>query len=103
MGIVISSLTTKYRDLALTVGFGLQLWMYATPIVYPLSQIPTKYQWFYFLNPVTMIIEIFRHAVLGQGFFSIEKYIISITVTLVLFMLGIILFSRVEKTFIDKV
>jgi len=103
MGIVISSLTTKYRDLALTVGFGMQLWMYATPIVYPLSLIPAKYQWFYFLNPVTMIIENFRHAVLGEGFFSLEKYLISLAVTFVIFMLGIILFSRVEKTFIDKV
>jgi lipopolysaccharide transport system permease protein len=103
MGIIISSLTTKYRDLALTVGFGLQLWMYATPIVYPLSTIPGKYQWFYFLNPVTMIIEIFRIGVLGHGFFAIDKYILSIAVTIFLFLFGVVLFSRVEKTFIDKV
>ena len=66
-GIIVSSLTTKYRDLAQLVGFGVQLWMYATPIVYPASQIPAKYQWIIALNPMAPVIEAFRYAFLGVG------------------------------------
>ena len=103
MGILISSLTTKYRDLSLALGFGVQLWMYATPVVYPLSQIPAQWQWLFALNPMTGIVETFRYAFFGSG--AIQPWIlgVSFAVTILILVIGIILFSRVEKTFIDTI
>lgn len=103
IGIIVSSLTTKYRDLAFAVGFGTQLWMYATPIVYPMSQIPVKWQWLYVLNPVAAVIETFRFAFLGAGSINPSALLISLGTTLALFGIGIVLFSRIEKTFMDTV
>jgi lipopolysaccharide transport system permease protein len=103
IGIMISSLTTKYRDLAMAVGFGTQLWMYATPIVYPMSQIPEKWQWLYMLNPVAPVIETFRFAFLGAGSINLNALLISLGITMTLFAIGIVLFSRIEKTFMDTV
>jgi len=102
-GILISSLTTKYRDLTFLVGFGMQLWMYATPVVYPLSQIPEPYRNLYMLNPMASVVETFRMALLGAG--SIEPFHILIgwTVTLAVLFTGVVLFSRIEKTFMDTV
>ncbi|MCF6291686.1 MAG: ABC transporter permease [Desulfobacterales bacterium] len=102
-GIIVSSLTTKYRDLAQLVGFGVQLWMYATPIVYPTSQIPEKYQWIMALNPMAPVIEAFRYAFLGSGTVSFSSLAISGVTTLVVLAIGIILFSRIEKSFMDTV
>ncbi len=102
-GILVSSLTTKYRDLAYAVGFGVQLWMYATPVVYPLSQIPQKWQWLYALNPMVSIVETFRYAFLGAGTINLGNSMLSLASTLLVLVAGIILFSRVEKTFMDTV
>lgn len=102
-GILISSLTTKYRDLTYAVGFGVQLWMYATPIVYPLSQVPEKWQWLVALNPMTAIVEIFRYAFLGAGTVDLVFLGISIAMTILILITGLILFSRIEKTFMDTV
>lgn len=102
-GILVSALTTKYRDLMHLVTFGVQLWMYATPIVYPLSQIPLKWQWLYALNPMASVIETFRYAFLGAGSVKIWQAGLSLSVTVLVMFLGIILFSRVEKTFMDTV
>lgn len=102
-GILISSLTTKYRDLMYLVSFGVQLWMYATPVVYPLSQIPSKWHWVYALNPMTSIIEAFRYAFLGAGLVKAWHMGLSAVMTLFVLTLGIILFSRIEKTFMDTV
>jgi lipopolysaccharide transport system permease protein len=102
-GILISSLTTRYRDFIFVVGFGVQLWMYATPVVYPMSQIPLKWQWIYSLNPVAAVMEIFRCAFLGTGTIHYWQWGISLGITLLVLALGIILFSRVEKTFMDTV
>ena len=102
-GIIISSLTTKYRDLAILVTFGVQLWMYATPIVYPVSQISGKLRTIMLLNPVSPIVETFRYAFLGSGVLSIKFLAISIVTTIVVLFIGVILFSRVEKTFMDTV
>jgi len=102
-GILISSLTTKYRDLAFVIGFGTQLWMYATPIVYPVSQVPARWQWLFMLNPMASVIEVFRYAFLGAGTFYLDRIIVSVIVTLVILTLGIISFSRVEKIFMDTV
>ncbi|MBN1166318.1 MAG: ABC transporter permease [Methanospirillaceae archaeon] len=103
MGILISSMTTKYRDLAMALGFGVQLWMYATPIVYPLSQIPLKWQWLFAFNPMTAIIETFRYAFLGSGAIQPWMLILSAGVTVLILIVGIMFFSRVEKTFMDTV
>jgi len=103
LGILISSMTTKYRDLNFFLGFGVQLWMYATPIVYPISQIPEKWQWVFALNPMTAIVESFRHAFLGTGSVQLWMIGVSVGMTLILLILGILLFSRVEKTFMDTV
>lgn len=102
-GILISSLTTKYRDLTFVVSFGVQLWMYVTPIVYPMSQIPERWQWLYCLNPTAAIIETFRYAFLGAGCVKLLYLGISLGVTLTILTIGIILFRRIEKTFMDTV
>lgn len=102
-GVIISSLTTKYRDLAVLVTFGVQLWMYATPVVYPASQIGGKLKTLMMLNPVSPIVESFRYAFLGSGSIPWNFLGISVITTLVVLFIGIVLFSRVEKTFMDTV
>lgn len=102
-GILVSSLTTKYRDLALLVGFGVQLWLYATPIVYPLSKIPAAWQWLVALNPMAAIVETFRYAYLGAGVIRPLYLGLSFGITVIILVIGVILFSRVEKTFMDTV
>lgn len=102
-GIIISSLTTKYRDLAMLVGFGLQLWQYGSPIAYGLQLIPERLMWLYMLNPVTPIVTTFRYALLGFGYFNLMYYLISWAVTLVIFFIGLVLFSRIERTFMDTI
>lgn len=102
-GVIISSLTTKYRDLAILVTFGVQLWMYATPVVYPASQIGGKLKTLMMLNPVSPIVESFRYAFLGSGSIPWNFLGISVITTLVVLFIGIVLFSKVEKTFMDTV
>ncbi len=102
-GVIISACTTKYRDLAMAVGFGTQLWMYATPIAYDISIIPEKYLSLYMLNPVTPAVMAIRYAFLGTGYFSLKHYLISWIVTIVVLFIGVVLFSRIEKTFADTV
>ncbi len=103
-GIIISSLTTKYRDLAILVTFGVQLWMYITPIVYPLSQLGKgTMRTILLINPVTAPVELFRLAVLGQGTINYLFLGISAAVTVLVALIGIMIFNRVEKTFMDTV
>jgi lipopolysaccharide transport system permease protein len=102
-GILVSSLTTKYKDLSLVVTFGVQLWMYATPVVYPLSQIPEKYRSVFALNPMVAVVEGFRGAFLGTSALTPQYVATSLLVTLTLLFIGLVLFSRVEKTFMDTV
>ena len=101
-GIMISSLTTKYRDIALFLGFALQLLMYLTPVIYPAS-LWGKYQWVMDINPMTPIIESFRHAMLGSGSFDMSGILYSGIFSVVVFFIGAILFTRTEKTFMDTV
>lgn len=103
LGILISSLTTKYRDLKYVVGFGVQLWMYATPIVYPMSQIPDKWQWLFALNPMSATVETARYALLGAGAIRPWHMGISFGVTALVLCAGLVMFSRIEKTFMDTV
>ena len=102
-GIIISSLTTKYRDLSNLLSFGIQLWMYATPIIYPLSVIPDKYKIFILANPLTAIIITFKSALLGTQSVSYGYLLYSSVFTLVILFFGIILFNRVERSFMDTV
>lgn len=103
-GIIISSLTTKYRDLSVLVGFGVSLWMYATPVVYPLSTLGDGWmKTVLLINPVTMPVEIFRYAVLGKGSIMPMYLAISWAVTLIVVLLGIIIFNKVERNFMDTV
>ena len=103
-GIIVSSMTTKYRDLNVLVGFGIQLWMYATPVVYPMSTISAKWlKTVLTINPVTAPIEIFRYAILGTGTVYASCVAVSLAITLVVTVLGIIVFNKVERTFMDTV
>ena len=103
LGLIITSLTTKYRDLTHLVGFAVQLWMYATPIVYPLSMVPEKWRDLYVLNPVVPILESFKHAFFSTGMPSLAKYGISVATTVFLLFAGIFIFNFVEKNFVDTV
>ena len=101
-GITVSSLTTKYRDLGRLVTFGVQLMLYATPVIYPLSSIPDKYRWLINLNPMSAIIESFRAMFLG-GEVPWLGLANSAIITAIILGIGIVLFNRVEKTFMDTV
>lgn len=103
IGLIISSLTTKYRDLSFLVQFGVQLWMYATPIVYPLSEVPERWQAYYSLNPIVPILELFKQGFLGAGSANWMMWGISFCVTIILLFVGIIVFNTVERTFADTV
>jgi lipopolysaccharide transport system permease protein len=102
-GVIVSSLTTRYRDLTHLVGFGVQLWMFATPVVYPASSLPDKWRWILVLNPMAPVIEAFRFAFLGTGSINLQSWLISLSSTVCILFIGIILFSRVEKSFMDTV
>lgn len=103
-GIIVSSLTTKYRDLAIAVTFGVQLWMYASPVVYPLSTLNNGIlKTIISVNPVTSYIEICRFIFLGHGTISVAGCIWSAAFTFIVLFVGIILFNKVEKTFMDTV
>ncbi|MBO5128770.1 MAG: ABC transporter permease [Oscillospiraceae bacterium] len=103
VGIIISSLTTKYRDLAMLVGFGLHLWQYLTPIPYGLALIPEKYMSLYMLNPVTPVVTTMRLAFFGTGYFNWGYYGLSLVFTAAVFFIGLMLFNRIERTFMDTV
>lgn len=106
VGIIVSSLTTKYRDLAIVVSFGVQLWMYATPVVYSMSEIAAgspRLLVLMRLNPMTEPVQVFRYALLGCGEISPAWLLYSAVVALVTLVAGVVLFSRVEKTFMDTV
>jgi lipopolysaccharide transport system permease protein len=102
-GIIVSSLTTRYRDLRFLVAFGVQLWMFATPIIYPVSSIPEQYQMLIKANPITPIVETFRYAFLGAGTVSIPNLLYSAGFMLVVLTIGILLFNRIEATFMDSI
>src|SRR6478672_1236929 len=102
-GIIVSALTTRYRDLRFLVQFGVQLLMYSTPIIFPLSKLPDKYRWVMLCNPMTSVIETFRYAIVGSGTFSLRHLGMSAAAAILILASGILLFNRVEKTFMDTV
>jgi len=103
LGLVITALTTKYRDLAFLITFGVQLMMYGTTVIYPLSAAPAKYRALIELNPMTGIIEAFRYGFLGQGEFTVSSFGYSVAFTLLALVLGVVIFNKTEKTFVDTV
>jgi lipopolysaccharide transport system permease protein len=102
-GMIISSMTTKYRDLSFLVTFGVQLLMYATPVIYPLSSVPEKYKWLILMNPMTQIIELSRLGLLGIGSFDLKNLGYCTFFTISVLFIGVIVYNRVEKNFVDTV
>jgi lipopolysaccharide transport system permease protein len=103
LGMIFSSLTTKYKDLSFLLTFGIQLYMYATPVVYPVSAMPEKYQWLVKANPLTGIFECFRYGYLGAGSFTPSSLIFSTITITILLICGTVIFNKVEKSFMDTV
>lgn len=103
IGLIVTAMTIKYRDLAFLVAFGVQLLMYATPVIYPLSYVPEKYKPILALNPLSSLIETFRHGFIGTGSFYAGGFFYSIVTAILLFVIGLIVFNKVEKNFVDTV
>ncbi|OSZ82181.1 ABC transporter permease [Chitinophagaceae bacterium IBVUCB1] len=102
-GMIISAMTTKYRDLSFLVSFGIQLLMYVTPVIYPLSAAHEKVKWVLSINPMTPILEGIRLGLLGKGDITIASLLYAVTVVVVVLFIGIITFNKVEKSFVDTV
>ncbi|MEM1136938.1 MAG: ABC transporter permease [Bacteroidota bacterium] len=102
-GMIFSSLTTKYRDLRFLLQFGIQLMMYATPVIYPLSSIPEKYKIYLLANPISAVIETFKYGFLGTGTFEWVYLAYSLGFTVIVFFIGLVLFNKIESTFMDTV
>lgn len=103
LGIIVSALTTRYRDLQVLITFGVQLAMYATPVIIPLSHVHGKFRLMMLANPMSSLIETFRYAFLGTGVFDVASLAYSAAATLVILFIGILLFNHVERTFMDTV
>jgi lipopolysaccharide transport system permease protein len=103
VGIIASAVTTKYRDLQLFIGFGVSMLMYATPVIYPMSQVPERFKGILMLNPIAPIIETFRYSIFGVGEFSLSGLMYSAIFMIVTLFIGIVMFNQVEKTFMDTV
>jgi lipopolysaccharide transport system permease protein len=103
LGLIITSLTTKYRDLSMFIGFGIGLLMYATPVIYPMNVVPEKYLFFVKFNPISPIIETFRYSFLGSGMFSVLSLLYSTSCMFIILFVGVITFSKVEQNFMDTV
>lgn len=102
-GLIFTSMTTKYRDLVFLLSFGVQLAMYATPVIYPLSEVPDQYQWLSALNPMTAVIETFKYGILGKGTFDWGYLGYSTGFMIVILLAGTAIFNRTEKNFMDTV
>ena len=103
LGLIITAMTTKYKDLTFLVTFGVQLLMYGTTVIYPLSAAPEKYKYLIELNPMTFVIETFRYGFLGTGQFTINGLIYSSIVTATIFIIGVVIFNKTERNFVDTI
>jgi lipopolysaccharide transport system permease protein len=103
LGIIVSALTTKYRDLQVLVTFGVQLLMFVTPVIYPVSMVSQQYRWLILANPMSALVETFRYAFLGAGTVELWHLVYSAGVTVVILCIGVVLFNHVERTFMDTV
>ena len=102
-GMIITAMTTKYKDLTFLVQFGVQLWMYATPIIYPLSAAPEKYRWFVVANPMTGVVEAFKYGFLNQQSFEVYHLLYSFIFMIFILLIGALVFNKVEKGFMDTI
>jgi lipopolysaccharide transport system permease protein len=105
-GMVVSSMTTKYRDLTFLVQFGVQLLMYGSAVMYPLSYFKAKlpdYYWLIEWNPIAIIVESFRIMVFGEGTLDVNKLLYTIVISCIIFLLGLVIFNKTEKSFIDTI
>lgn len=103
VGLLMSALTAKYRDLTQVSALLIQVWMYATPVIFPLSKFPEKWQWVVALNPMTAIVESFRLMLLGSGTVHTSDLLCSVTATIILLVSGLLAFGKIEKSFVDTV
>jgi lipopolysaccharide transport system permease protein len=103
VGLIISAVTAKYRDLHHLTGMLIQLWMYATPVIYPLSRIPEKWRWVAGINPMTAVVEAMRQAFLSAGHITIPAYLTSLGLSVGLLLFGVLLYQRMVRTFVDTV
>ncbi|MBM3441415.1 MAG: ABC transporter permease [Bacteroidetes bacterium] len=103
MGLILSALTTKYRDLTFLISFGVQLLMYATPVIYPISTMDARFSWLIEANPLSWLVEAFRKVYLGAGQLSISGLMYSFTFMMVILWVGVLVFNKVEKNFMDTV
>ena len=103
IGLILSSMTTKYRDLSILIGFGVQLLMYASPIIYPVSEVPEQYLFLIKINPLVPVFEYMRYAFLGIGDFSITSFLYTFLMTFIFLASGVLIFNKVQKTFMDTV
>ncbi len=103
IGLILSSMTTKYRDLTMLIAFGVQLFMYATPVIYPISVVPVKYLWIVKLNPLVPIFDYIRYAFLGIGTFNLVQLIYPILFSIFILVFGVVIFNKVQKSFMDTV
>jgi lipopolysaccharide transport system permease protein len=101
VGCLISAMTTRFRDLQVLLGFFMQLWMYASCVVYPLKVVPENYRWIYDFNPVVFVIESFRFALMGEGTVTFLQIAISAVISLVVLVFGLAVFNRVSQTSVD--
>lgn len=103
IGMIITSLTTKYRDLVYLVSFGIQLMMYAAPVIYPLSSLSGKMYWIVALNPMSFVIEGMRKSILGEGILTFETFFYTFSISLIIVFFGLIIFNKTQKDFIDTI
>lgn len=103
VGLILSSLTAKYRDLQHILGFMTQLWMYATPVIYPLSRIPEDWRWVAAINPMTAVVDGARSLLLGVGTIDTVSYGVSVLFSIALFLVGVLAYQRTARTFVDVV
>ena len=102
-GMIVSAMTIKYRDLAFLITFSIQLLMYATPVIYPLSTIPEDKQWIILLNPMSQVVELARLGLLGKGYFNWLSLGYTLSITLLVLLLGTVIFNKAEKNFVDTI
>ena len=103
IGLILSSMTTKYKDLNQLIGFGIQLFMYATPVIYPSSSVPENFRWILDWNPLVGLFEYMRYAYMGIGKFDVYSLLYPSLFSIVILFFGILVFNKTQKTFMDTV
>lgn len=103
VGTLASAFTTRYRDVVVAFNYVISFWLYVTPIIYPFSQVPERFKWLFYLNPMTSVVEVFRHAYLGVSSIDFSLWAVNAATTVVVFVVGVIAFNYTEKTVVDTI